>query len=329
MSRRGLLRMFLREADNAMGALLRILPNKRRANKKEPEEWICVKLWGLGDTALILPHILRNSNCKILTTKRVLPLFEALNLKQKLVKLHELLRKDYGVIDCEQELNAPALFYPFASKIVGFEHKNTAKLLDVSVPFDPGKHMFEVYGDLFEAAGLKRAEIPKITQNANSERKRNNIYINTRHGGNAVQREYPYWDTVIRGLLSELPDTTIYVDGQTNVQDPRVLLVTDLPFKKRIRMLQESRLLITIDTGLLHIASLLDVPTVALFGPQTPKRYGSLATKHVNIYHEWPCSPCILDYLGKIPKKCPIAHPAPCMASIDPAEVIEAALSIM
>ncbi|MFC1721515.1 glycosyltransferase family 9 protein [Patescibacteria group bacterium] len=46
------------------------------------------------------------------------------------------------------------------------------------------------------------------------------------------------------------------------------------------------------DSGPMHIASAVQTPTVALFGQNTPQRYGPWQNKNVAIYHQVECSPC-------------------------------------
>lgn len=51
--------------------------------------------------------------------------------------------------------------------------------------------------------------------------------------------------------------------------------------------------LITNDSGPLHIASALNKPVIAFFGPETPVRYGPLSTKQLVFYRGLECSPCM------------------------------------
>lgn len=50
--------------------------------------------------------------------------------------------------------------------------------------------------------------------------------------------------------------------------------------------------MVTNDSGPNHFASLGNMQTVTLFGPETPDLYGSLG-KTVNIYKALACSPCV------------------------------------
>ena len=52
------------------------------------------------------------------------------------------------------------------------------------------------------------------------------------------------------------------------------------------------RLLVTTDTGPMHIAAAMGVPVVALFGPTAPRRTGPYGTGHTVIQERLECSPC-------------------------------------
>ena len=82
-------------------------------------------------------------------------------------------------------------------------------------------------------------------------------------------------------------------------------------------------LLITGDTGPMHLASAMGTPLVALFGPSNPARYGPLGPgAHVIRIDLW-CSPC-----GRVrlpPERCR-GHVPDCLDGIDVARVVAAAL---
>ncbi len=63
--------------------------------------------------------------------------------------------------------------------------------------------------------------------------------------------------------------------------------------------LRQCRLLLTNDTGTMHLASLLGVPVVAIFGSTEPRLTGPLGNGHIVLRHHVECSPCFL-------RECPI-----------------------
>lgn len=84
--------------------------------------------------------------------------------------------------------------------------------------------------------------------------------------------------------------------------------------------LRDCRLLLTNDTGTMHLASLLGVPAVAIFASTEPRLTGPLGDGHIVLRHQVECSPCFL-------RECPIDFR--CMKSISVVEVVEAVMSIL
>ncbi len=78
--------------------------------------------------------------------------------------------------------------------------------------------------------------------------------------------------------------------------------------------------LITNDSGPMHVAAARQVPTVAIFGPTDRVSTRPWEAAYALVNHPVPCSPCFLE-------TCPINHP--CMDNIDGYEVAQAALKII
>lgn len=47
------------------------------------------------------------------------------------------------------------------------------------------------------------------------------------------------------------------------------------------------------DSGPLHLAAVLGLPTVSFFGPETPFLYGPVGDNHIVFYKDYYCSPCL------------------------------------
>jgi ADP-heptose:LPS heptosyltransferase len=65
-------------------------------------------------------------------------------------------------------------------------------------------------------------------------------------------------------------------------------------------LLERSALLITNDSGPMHLAAALGVPTLSFFGPETPALYGPQGDNHLIFYEAHWCSPCLSVYNAKI-----------------------------
>ncbi len=86
-------------------------------------------------------------------------------------------------------------------------------------------------------------------------------------------------------------------------------------------IMKESLLLVTNDSGPMHIAAALDVPTLAIFGPTSPRLQGPYGNIHEIARNErLDCLECNLT-------KCPIGNL--CMTELDPEPVFEKLLALI
>lgn len=66
--------------------------------------------------------------------------------------------------------------------------------------------------------------------------------------------------------------------------------------RELMSLFEISRVLISHDSGIVHLASLTSIYTIALFGPETPLLYEPLTQSKQIIYKDFPCSPCLSAY---------------------------------
>jgi lipopolysaccharide heptosyltransferase I len=83
-----------------------------------------------------------------------------------------------------------------------------------------------------------------------------------------------------------------------------------------IALYKRMALLVSCDSGPLHLAAALGIPTVSIFGPTDPARNGAYGTVHETVYKVLPCSFCWK-------KKCPLGT-KDCMQQVTADEVFEA-----
>lgn len=91
-------------------------------------------------------------------------------------------------------------------------------------------------------------------------------------------RSRPYAEALQRGVGAE---RVVDLTGRTRTLREVVTLFT------------LSDLVITNDSGPAHFAALTEVPSIALFGPETPALYGALGEAKVNLWAQYSCSPCL------------------------------------
>jgi heptosyltransferase-2 len=108
-------------------------------------------------------------------------------------------------------------------------------------------------------------------------------------------------------VRDRLKTTTAVLNGKTSLE-------------MLIGVLAESSLMITNDSGPMHIAAALGVPTVAIFGSTDEKATSPYGPRTRIVKHAVDCSPCLL-------RECPIDHR--CMNGVTVEQVCAAARDLL
>lgn len=98
-------------------------------------------------------------------------------------------------------------------------------------------------------------------------------------------------------------------------------LVGRVSLKHLAAVLRSADLMITVDSGPMHVAAALGTPVLALFGPTDPARTGPLGYGRV-LRQPLPCSPCLQ-------RRCQIAETRRCMRDLDVKDVLAAARELL
>jgi len=91
-------------------------------------------------------------------------------------------------------------------------------------------------------------------------------------------------------------------------------------------ILERLDLLITGDTGPMHLAVAVGTPVVAIFGPSDPARYGPRGPHDRVVRVDLPCSPC--NRIRQPPARC-VGHTPDCLSFLPATLVVEAALDVL
>jgi heptosyltransferase-2 len=101
---------------------------------------------------------------------------------------------------------------------------------------------------------------------------------------------------------------------------PSAVLSGATGIRQLMAAIRRCALLLTNDTGPMHIASAFRVPIVAVFGPTDWRSTSPYGTGHTIVRHPVECSPCLL-------RECPIDHR--CMTGVSVDQVYEAAMKLV
>ena len=95
-------------------------------------------------------------------------------------------------------------------------------------------------------------------------------------------------------------------------------LATKLSVTQLISQIENLDLLVTCDSGPMHLAAALNIPTVAIFGPTKVKETSQwMNEKSIVVKKNFECQPCMK-------KTCPLKHHN-CMKLIDESDILDAA----
>jgi len=117
-------------------------------------------------------------------------------------------------------------------------------------------------------------------------------------------------------LLGGPGDQEAAAEVQHRGQGPFLNLAGKTTLRQALAVLSHLKVLITNDSGLMHVATALGVPVVAIFGSTDPWATGPFTHRATIIHHHLPCSPCL-------ERTCSVGYP--CLAGITVAEVAAAA----
>jgi heptosyltransferase-2 len=125
------------------------------------------------------------------------------------------------------------------------------------------------------------------------------------------------WRIVVAGLPGDRPvGEAILADAPGGLN-----LCGETALPGLVALLARAALLVSNDSGAMHIAAALGTPQVALFGSTNPVWTRPLNPRARVVYRALPCSPCYR-------RVCPLGH-TDCLVGIAPNAVVQQALSLL
>jgi ADP-heptose:LPS heptosyltransferase len=99
---------------------------------------------------------------------------------------------------------------------------------------------------------------------------------------------------------------------------------------KTAALLQRCNLLVSNDTGIMHLAAAMGTPTVGLFGPNSPRYWAPIGSRATYVYQtKVACSPCLNLYANRWPLECANPVKSRCMLDIEVDSVLNAARRVI
>lgn len=214
------------------------------------------------------------------------------------------------------------IFFCNIPERIGFNYKNNGLFLTKKVYFNLKKHEVDRYLDLALACDIKpegintEIEVPieskeegrKLLSKFNLKKDDLKIGILAGGGNNPgtfmpIKRlEEEKLSKIADRLIKKFNAKVIFVGDSEDYEYAKkiILSMEDTPIdlvgkttkKQLLGVLSELSLFIACDSGPLHIAASLGIPTVGIFGPSDPELVAPRGEKHIYVWKAIKCSPC-------------------------------------
>jgi lipopolysaccharide heptosyltransferase II len=241
----------------------------------------------------------------------------------KIMRVIQRSKFDVAILGHRSSVFSTIAFLAGVKKRIGFAG---ARFLTLRAPFDDTAHETQRYMSLVAALVGEQLHGPFETEIAakpsdlkfaqellhkvdKSEKKK---YVGIFPGGGenpgtsmAIKRWYPdRYARLMSILYAELNLVPVMLGGVTDgnvVNETLANLPPDVPSINAVGVgtigdlcgiLKECSVVIGGDSGPIHMAAALGVPTVSIFGPSDPRLVAPIGVKHLHIWKKISCSPC-------------------------------------
>lgn len=329
--------LFQRVIDRYAGPIIMVGLLPFRLLKKHPKNIksiAIVRLWAIGEAILTLPLIKRikkqypKSEITVICRDRVKSVF----LKQNFIdnvetispKLIMEINKYDVAIDSEPYLNLASLIGFWVGRFpIGYDHKFSRVLNLSNVTFNDKIHAADNFVRLGKALDIDQKKLTKLVElPTDKSKQRANRFVSKLSkpiigvcptaGGSAKSREWKVdkWVQLLKKLHEKYNSTIIFVTSKDNhkmikgLQKKlgfKTLHIMDFSLQESFALVSQLDMMISIDTGPMHIAAAQGVPTIGLFCPNSPVRFGPLGKKNSYVYKPVLPNPCINVHKGQVP----------------------------
>ncbi|MEY4504391.1 MAG: hypothetical protein RL154_685, partial [Pseudomonadota bacterium] len=204
-------------------------------------------------------------------------------------------------------LNAICSFFVNAKFKVGFKTSGQFRhfTYDKSVYHLSTGHEIDNFRALAEEIGVNGIAKPQFYLDKSIEKENCAILHLFAGGSKSYLKEWALenWQQLIKNLLLQFD--TIYLSGAAidNIKIEPIIADFDkskvisiagkVDIKQMVEYLQKASLVVSVDTGIMHLASAVNTNLVALHGPTSPNRWGALNKNAISLSANISCAPCL------------------------------------
>jgi ADP-heptose:LPS heptosyltransferase len=349
----------MKSVDKVLGGMAaRLLPAPRQREVGEPRRVLVIRPGGIGDAVMLVPALLAleekfpQAEITVLAEQRNAAAFSLCCAVDHLLRYDdkgELLKAVRGnfdvVIDSEQwhRLSAVVARLTGAPVSIGFATNDRKRLFTEKVPYSHDEYEADSFMKLLAPLGItppaSAAPFLSIPEQAAQRAEAllpmfpRKGYLALFPGASIPERRWGaerFRQVADHLALRGIP--VVVIGGKEDAEDGDwivrgsggVNLAGKSSLLESAAVVERSALLVSGDSGILHIGVGLGIPTVSLFGPGIEAKWGPRGEGHIVLNRELPCSPC--TRFGTTP---PCPDKARCLSEIPPAEVVKAVMALL
>ena len=351
---------FLKKFDALLGRLVASCHPVPRVpgEVNEPRRLLVIRPGGIGDAVLLVPTLAAlkgrypAAEITVLAERRnaaifsLCPAVDHLLLYDRPRELLTAIRGQYDVIiDTEQWHRLSAVVARLAASPVkiGYGTNERARLFTHAVAYTHDNYEALSFFQLLKSRGViipDAVPVPFLAIPEAARRRAAELlsplagcdYLVIFSGASIAERrwgagrfaELAQWLERERWVVVVVGGREDAVDGEQIAGEAGLNVAGRTTLAETAALIEGAALLVSGDSGVLHIGVGLGVPTVSLFGPGRQHKWGPRGAGHIVINHHLPCSPCTT--FGSTPE-CP--HKTRCMREITVEEVFQAARQLL
>lgn len=311
MSRDG----FLKKLDFPISVLFRFL--KYFSFGKTDDKCLVVRPGGMGDL-ILFDLAIRMADFDVnsfifIIQKRAEPWAKFRNLNYVLLDqnfLKFLFFSKYKYVICSEQYFASAADFSqkFVKKdgsLMGFDSNRRSKIFSKSVKYSENLHESSNFLSLLSL--LPSMGFRNLAPDKNSADVKTSRYCVLSIGGGKSQSrnlDVESWSYLVKALNKEnLPVYLTHAPQDFSIASLVSHVVEfdkiSTSFEESVSFIQGSEFLISIDSGMVHVASFFDVPARVLFTSANIEKWRPLASSSLILSHDYECQPC--SKFGQVP----------------------------
>ncbi len=345
----------LRSIDKYFGAFLYLacwILSPLLRNGAKGRNVLVIKLWAIGESILVLPSIKtiadKGFSIAVICTKQNKFVFEKQKFVDKIIvfdfanplkalaQLISLRTHGFSVsIDSDPYMKFSSVIGVLsgASRRYGFENRRL--LYTDPVRINEDQHAVLVFRDVFSGLSgfpVPGSLVPVATEPVKMPFPQKSVAIHAGSATTSTTRRWPEenfaslcdyfssrgWNVYLVGSADEKSINSDILKLCKN-KDKVIDTSGSLSLGQLAYLFSRMKLVIANDSGPMHIAAAMSTPTIGLFGPNLPERFGPYGPRCIGLRND-AGPPCILPFRARFPE-CRHDH----MKNLSVDEVVKAA----